>query len=166
MGELGISMVMATIAPTDLALIAQNAADSMSLRALQANLRLTCRFDDALIALCDADRIRQVIDHLIENALRYTAAPGKIIIAGGKSDGMATLTVDDTAPAQPDDALPHLFERFYRAEKSRSRAERVWSWPVDLQSVFPPRTRRLRIDGVAAHDPTAWHNGRTRSDDG
>jgi two-component system, OmpR family, sensor histidine kinase BaeS len=130
-------MVMATIAPTDLAQIAQTAADSMALRALQANLRLTCRFDDALIALCDADRITQVIDNLIENALRYTAAPGEIVIAGAKADGMATLTIDDTAPAPPDDALPHLFARFYRVEKSRSGAGRVWPGPVDLQSVFP-----------------------------
>jgi two-component system, OmpR family, sensor histidine kinase BaeS len=36
---------------------------------------------------------------------------------------MVILTVDDTAPAPPDDALPHLFERFYRAEKSRLRAD-------------------------------------------
>jgi hypothetical protein len=148
MGELGISMVMATIAPTDLALIAQNAADSMALRALQANLQLTCRFDDALIAQCDDDRITQVIDHLIENALRYTAAPGEIVIAGGKADACVTLTIDDTAPAPPDDALPHLFARFYRAEKSRSRAERVWPGPVDLQSVFPPRELVARVKTV------------------
>jgi two-component system, OmpR family, sensor histidine kinase BaeS len=130
MGELGISMVMATIAPTDLALIAQTAADSMASRALQANLQLTCRFDDALIAQCDDDRITQVIDHLIENALRYTAAPGEIVIAGAKADGMATLTVDDTAPAPPDDALPHFFDRFYRACRSAIRFPPANSSPM------------------------------------
>jgi two-component system, OmpR family, sensor histidine kinase BaeS len=112
-----------TLAPRDLAQIAKDAADSMGQRADQANLRLRCDIPGPLIALCDVDRIRQVMDNLIENALRYTTAPGDIVISGAKADGVVTLAIDDTAPAPPIEALPHLFERFYRAEKSRSRTE-------------------------------------------
>jgi two-component system, OmpR family, sensor histidine kinase BaeS len=107
----------------DLAQIAHDATDSMTARAGAANLRLSCRIDQPMIVRCDADRIRQVIDNVLENALRYTAAPGEILVTGKKGGGFATLVVDDTAPAPPADALPHLFERFYRAEKSRSRSD-------------------------------------------
>ena len=57
----------------DLAQIAQDATDSIGPRAAHAILRLACPIDGGLIAQCDADRIRQVIDNLIENALRYKA---------------------------------------------------------------------------------------------
>jgi two-component system, OmpR family, sensor histidine kinase BaeS len=112
-----------TLAPHDLAQIARDATDSMRPRAEQANLRLSCRVDGPLIAHCDVDRIRQVIDNIIENALRYTVAPGDIVIMGAKGDGVVTLMIDDTAPSAPAEALPHLFERFYRAEKSRARKD-------------------------------------------
>jgi two-component system, OmpR family, sensor histidine kinase BaeS len=111
------------LAPHDLAQIAQDATDSMGQRAAQAGLRLSCRIEEPLIVDCDADRIRQVIDNLIENSLRYTTAPGDIVISGAKANGVMALTIDDTAPAPPIEALPHLFERFYRAEQSRSRAQ-------------------------------------------
>ncbi|MGL4237245.1 ATP-binding protein [Tabrizicola sp.] len=115
--------ILASLAPGDLAEIARDAADSMAVRAAQANLSLTCKFDQPLIAPCDAGRIRQVLDNILENSLRYTTSPGEIVITGERRDGFVTLTIDDTAPAPPPDSLPHLFERFYRAEKSRSRAD-------------------------------------------
>ncbi|MGL6209415.1 MAG: ATP-binding protein [Paracoccaceae bacterium] len=115
--------LLAALAPTDLAEIAQDAAGSMAVRAGQAGLELTCHFDAPLVASCEAGRIRQVVDNILENALRYTAAPGRIVVGGARQGGVVTISVDDTAPVPVPDSLPHLFERFYRAEKSRSRAD-------------------------------------------
>ncbi|MGD9388557.1 MAG: ATP-binding protein, partial [Gammaproteobacteria bacterium] len=70
----------------------------------------------------DPDRLGQLVTNLAENALRYTDAPGRIEVAARREDGYAVLEISDSAPGVPDDALPRLFERFFRAEGSRSRA--------------------------------------------
>ncbi|MFP5392801.1 MAG: ATP-binding protein, partial [Gammaproteobacteria bacterium] len=61
------------------------------------------------------------IDNLLENALRYTTAPGRVVL-GAHSGAELAITLDDTAPGVADAALARLGERFYRVEASRSRA--------------------------------------------
>ena len=75
-------------------------------------------------ALASADRLRlqQVFTNLLENTLRYTHEGGELRIHVGREDGVLLLRFDDTAPGVPPEALPHLFERFFRADASRSRA--------------------------------------------
>lgn len=70
----------------------------------------------------DAGRLSQLVTNLVENALRYTDAPGRIEIACNRAGGRAVLVVRDTAPGPPAEQLHQLFERFFRAEESRSRA--------------------------------------------
>ena len=75
-----------------------------------------------LMVHADPDRLVQLVSNLVENALRYTDAPGRIEVACRHDDGQAVLEVSDTAPGVPDTLLPHLFDRFFRAEGSRNRA--------------------------------------------
>ncbi len=77
--------------------------------------------DGALVAFADADRLRQLLAGLLDNALRYTAAPGRVEIACGREGGHIAIDVRDSAPGVADADLPRLFERFYRVEGSRSR---------------------------------------------
>ncbi len=70
----------------------------------------------------DGDRLRQVFVNLLENTLRYTDEGGSLRIAAGVKGARLRLVFDDTAPAPPKEALPRLFDRFYRAEPSRNRA--------------------------------------------
>lgn len=70
----------------------------------------------------DADRLRQVFANLLENSLRYTGANGRLQITAGAEDGQLWIQFDDTEPAPPPEALPRIFDRFFRAESSRSRA--------------------------------------------
>ena len=70
----------------------------------------------------DADRMHQVFINLLENTLRYTHAGGSLAISAEARAGWLTLQFDDTAPAPRAEALPRLFDRFFRAEPSRSRA--------------------------------------------
>jgi two-component system sensor histidine kinase BaeS len=70
----------------------------------------------------DLVRLNQVFANLLENSLRYTHAGGRLRIAAHADGRHLVLEFDDTAPAPPPEALPRLFERFFRAEPSRSRA--------------------------------------------
>ncbi|MFG2949966.1 sensor histidine kinase [Streptomyces adustus] len=71
----------------------------------------------------DADpvRIRQVLGNLVSNALRHTPADGRVTLAARRADDAVVLTVTDTGTGIAPEDLPHVFERFWRAEKSRSR---------------------------------------------
>jgi len=69
----------------------------------------------------DRDRLKQVMVNLIGNAIKYTPSGGKIIVGLGKVDEIARITVSDNGPGIPQEDLPFIFERFYRAEKSRTR---------------------------------------------
>lgn len=72
--------------------------------------------------LGDEGRITQVFINLLENSLRYTDAGGRLRIVARSDSRRLVVKFDDTAPAPPRAAMPHLFERFFRAEPSRSRA--------------------------------------------
>ncbi|MHB1340704.1 MAG: sensor histidine kinase [Coriobacteriia bacterium] len=77
---------------------------------------------DAPTVLGDVDRLQQVIANLVDNASRLTPRGGTVTVRLGKDDGHATVQVLDEGPGIPEDALPHLFERFYRAQASRDRS--------------------------------------------
>jgi signal transduction histidine kinase len=69
----------------------------------------------------DPARLRQLLLILVDNALQHTPSGGEVSIAVLKDHGNATITVTDTGEGIPPDDLPHIFERFYRADKARSR---------------------------------------------
>lgn len=70
----------------------------------------------------DVFRLRQVVNNLIENTLRYTDAPGKFRISWYQIDDAVELVFEDSAPSVPELSLPKLFNRLYRVDPSRNRA--------------------------------------------
>ena len=74
------------------------------------------------LVLADPDRMRQVLDNLFENSLRYTSPGGRVRLQAHADERSLHLTLDDSAPGVPDEALSRLAERFYRVDASRSRA--------------------------------------------
>ena len=83
--------------------------------------RLTCRLDvpASLPARANPDGLAQVLANLLQNALRYTPAGGSVRIAAEPRPGEVVVSVENTGPGIPATDLPHVFERFYRVEKSR-----------------------------------------------
>lgn len=73
------------------------------------------------LARGDRARLRQLLDNLLANARRYTDRPGTVAVTLVRERDGCRLTIEDSAPGVPDAALPHLFERLYRVEPSRSR---------------------------------------------
>jgi len=76
------------------------------------------------IALVDPKRMMQVLNNLVENAIRYTPEGGTVVVSTGTEEAegrtWATVTVADTGMGIPEDELPHIFDRFFRGVKPRS----------------------------------------------
>jgi heavy metal sensor kinase len=69
----------------------------------------------------DEGLVRRMILNLLDNAIKYTPPGGRVRIELGRADSRYTISIADTGPGIPLDAQPHIFERFYRADKARSR---------------------------------------------
>jgi two-component system sensor histidine kinase BaeS len=72
-------------------------------------------------AWLDAPRLGRVLSNLVGNALRHTPAGGAVTVSACRADGRLQIEVADTGEGIRAEDLPHVFERFYRGEKSRSR---------------------------------------------
>ncbi|MCL4560802.1 MAG: ATP-binding protein [Chloroflexi bacterium] len=120
-GELRIERV-----PTDLAILVQTALERFGATANQRRIRLEfeCSSKDGCTKMnLDPGRIEQILNNLLSNALRHTPEQGEICVRLVCSSQAAELSVRDSGTGIPAEALPHIFERFYRAERSRSREE-------------------------------------------
>ena len=76
---------------------------------------------DQVLVTGDRDRLKQVILNLVSNAVQYTPGGGAVHVALTKTTTQAVLTVSDSGPGIAEQDLTHIFERFYRAERSRKR---------------------------------------------
>jgi signal transduction histidine kinase len=86
-------------------------------------LSLTIELPDKLPAVnIDSHRIGQVLRNLLENAIAHTGAGGTITVAARQCEGCVEVSVSDTGEGIPPEDLPNIFERFYRVDKSRTRA--------------------------------------------
>ncbi|CAL9546780.1 Sensor histidine kinase RcsC [Actinosynnema sp. ALI-1.44] len=83
---------------------------------------LVARTSGRLELTADPVRLRQAVRNLVTNALRYTPPGGTVTVTGTRSDGHVVIEVADTGVGIDPDDLPHVFDRFWRADKSRSRA--------------------------------------------
>jgi two-component system OmpR family sensor kinase len=77
--------------------------------------------DDGVVVIGDEGRLRQVVANLVANALVHTPSGTPLHLAVRRDDGQAVLEVRDEGPGMPPDVADHAFERFYRADASRSR---------------------------------------------
>jgi signal transduction histidine kinase len=74
------------------------------------------------LVMADATRAMQILTNLLVNALRYTPAPGRVEVGVSAEERMVAFRVSDSGVGLSPEQLAHIFERFYRADKSRSRA--------------------------------------------
>ncbi len=109
-------------APVDLVTLARTTAANFAPAAETAGVELTVEAaPDAPEITGDADRLGQVLRNLLSNALRHTPAGKRIIVRVGRSGDQVFCVVEDTGAGIAPEDLPHVFDRFYRGDKSRSR---------------------------------------------
>jgi len=106
----------------DIAAVLEQSVEPFAARLAERRLSLERKFDAGVKVMADGDRLAQAFRNLLENSARYTDAGGRLRISTGRANGRVAIDFEDSAPGVPADTLPHLFERFYRVEGSRSRA--------------------------------------------
>jgi heavy metal sensor kinase len=105
----------------DLAELAVTAAEQMSLLAEDKGIKVTSDAKQRVMVEGDRARLKQVVVNLLDNAIKYTPEKGEINLRVTTADGQAVLEVSDNGIGIPQDALPHVFDRFFRVDKARTR---------------------------------------------
>jgi signal transduction histidine kinase len=112
-----------TFAPVDLGSLLQDVTGQFQIRAFQQGIALGLNLPPKVDLTIQGDqaRLRQVLSNLIENALKYTPRGGLVSLEVTRNCDQTEIAVADSGEAIPPEHLPHIFERFYRVESSRSR---------------------------------------------
>jgi heavy metal sensor kinase len=105
----------------DLAQLAADTADQMSLLALDKQVRLECSIRGPVMVEGDQARLKQVVVNLLDNAIKYTPGEGRVELGVKVQGTEALLEVSDTGIGIPKEALGQVFQRFYRVDGARSR---------------------------------------------
>ncbi len=108
----------------DVGVLLRNVAERISLQAQKAHVNLQVEVPDNLSTLVgDADRLSQVFTNLLDNALKFTPANGRVVVSAKNAGGWIEVEVADSGEGVVSEAMPRLFDRFYQADPSRSRGE-------------------------------------------
>jgi signal transduction histidine kinase len=103
--------------------LAQRTAGLFEAEAADRGIALQVQIGPGLpLVLADEQRVGEVLGNLIGNALRYINPGGRVTISAGSSGGQVEMAVSDTGAGLPESELPHIFDRFWRGEKSRARS--------------------------------------------
>jgi two-component system phosphate regulon sensor histidine kinase PhoR len=110
--------------PVELQAVIHRAAELVSDAARERQVRIELDVDEQLPPVTgDPDGIERLVVNLLDNAVKYNRPDGSVTVRLAQTDGHALLEVSDTGIGIPQDAIPRLFERFYRVDKGRARDE-------------------------------------------
>ncbi len=107
------------VEPVDLSALAAQAVDLFSGVADDKGVDLDYRADSPPLLRGDRRRLQRALANLVDNAIKYTPAGGRVELSVGTDAGSARIAVRDTGSGIAPEAVPHLFERFYRGDESR-----------------------------------------------
>jgi heavy metal sensor kinase len=107
----------------DLAELVATTADQMSLLAQDKKIQVTWEARGPVFVHGDRSRLKQVVVNLVDNAIKYTPEQGSVRLRVVAVNGHARFEVSDTGIGIPAEALPHVFERFFRVDTARSREQ-------------------------------------------
>jgi two-component system phosphate regulon sensor histidine kinase PhoR len=121
LSRLESGQVTMNIEPKDISPLLYKAAQRLQFQADKAGLDLVINAPaDLPKVVADEERIEQVIINLLHNAIKFTPPGGKVSLKAKQDGDVVALSIDDTGIGIRADDLPHIFERFYKIDKSRS----------------------------------------------
>lgn len=127
---LDLSRLQAGVAPfdmreLDLGAIISGAVEALSPQAAARELTVTVQADAVAPVRADGDRIMQVLVNLLDNAIRFSPRGGEVTVSAEAEaeEGRVVVSVRDEGPGIPEEDLPHIWERFHKADRSRTRAD-------------------------------------------
>ena len=106
----------------DLPSLVQSAAETMRPAAVEKEIEIETSLNEAAWVKGDAKRLAQVLNNLLNNAIKFTPRGGRVSVELTRADNETVLVVRDTGPGIPPDFLPHVFDRFAQADDSVARA--------------------------------------------
>ena len=120
----------------DLNEIISSIVDQMQELASESNISLQYELNDGLLCMADQSLITQMLINLIENGIKYGKPGGYVKIIANKENNGTQIVVEDNGIGISKEDLPHIFDRFYRADKSRDRSGTglglsIVNWIVD-----------------------------------
>ena len=105
----------------DLSQLVRTAASSFQQQAQAKSITLASETPQSVSVQGDQERLSQVVRILLSNAITHTPKGGRVVLTANQDGPAARIIVEDNGPGIPAEDLPHLFERFYRVDKARSR---------------------------------------------
>ena len=116
--------VVMNIQKVGLRSVADDVVNDLQSRAADKQVNLENQVPEDVLVRADADRVQQVLFNLVDNAIKYGRSEGRVWINARAADApFAEVSVRDNGPGIPPDSLDRIFERFYRADKARSREQ-------------------------------------------
>jgi heavy metal sensor kinase len=103
--------------------LGEGVIETLAPLAEQRGVALSCDTAEQVEIVGDQTRLTQLFVNLVDNALKYTPAGGKVTLAIRREGSSAIIDVRDTGRGIPDRDVPHVFERFYRVDTGRARSE-------------------------------------------
>lgn len=103
--------------------VVSDAVEQIRPAAERNGISISLRGDDQVKLMADQDLLLQLMLNLLDNAVKYTPNGGTIDVSWSGSNHHAEVAVSDSGPGIAAEHLPHIFDRFYRVDKARSRAE-------------------------------------------
>lgn len=108
--------------PVDLAALVRSACDQVHVLAHDAGIAFAHTLPESCEGSGDPDALRRLLLTLLDNAVKYTPPGGHILVAMSTDGGQAEVAVQDSGIGISTEALPHIFERFYRVDTARGRS--------------------------------------------
>ena len=109
--------------PVDLQGVAGDAVEQVRPLAASRNVSIGVQPGPDIRLVADQDLLLQLILNLLDNAIKFTPGGGSVGVSWALEGGQALIRVSDSGPGIPVEHLPHIFERFYRADNARTRVE-------------------------------------------
>ncbi len=135
--------------PVDVAALAGQVADTMRPLADAKRQTLTTDLDGAVIVSGDIARLRQVAYNLLDNAIKYTPEQGRIELTVKQNGHRVRLCVNDSGIGIAEEHVPHVFDRFYRVDKARTRADGGTGLGLSIvQSIVAAHDGTIRLEST------------------